>query len=70
MSVMGDARPVSQVMVDHPAPWRYTIFNGAVTMLDAKNVEVPLFTVLNVTVAVSRAMAAQSAQAEKVETPA
>jgi hypothetical protein len=70
---MGDARPVTQVIADHPAPWRYTIFNGAVVMVDAKGAEVPMFTVLNVAVAITRAMAAQAAQAaapEKVETPA
>lgn len=63
-----DNRTVGQVMDEYPAPWRYTIFNGLVTTLDARGVEVPMFTVLHVAVGVSKAVA--EGRAKKVETPA
>lgn len=63
-----DNRTVGQVMDEHPAPWRYTIFNGLVTVLDARDTEVPMFTVLHVAVGVSKAVA--SSREKKEESPA
>lgn len=60
---MSGATPLSDVMAKHPPPWRYMATRGNIVMLDAAGGEVPLFTMLDLAVAVSVGTAAAQRKA-------
>lgn len=52
---------IKTILEAHPQPWRYVARAGEVTMLDAANGKVELFTVLDFTVQVTANIAAAAA---------
>lgn len=48
---------VKEILALHPIPWRYTTIGGNVEVVDAAGVSVPLFTVLDLTTALTEMMA-------------
>lgn len=52
---------LKQILLQHPAPWRYQTASGQVIMLDAAGRQVQLFTMLDFVTLATAAMARNAA---------